>query len=223
MSPLDLHISSRSGSVRVTADDDGELDVDGGRLTVLADGTCAIEADGGSGHLVVRCPTASNVNVATASGKVVLSGGFGEVRVTSASGRVEIEDAAEVDVRSTSGQVYVHSCTGPCHVVARSGKVTIEVAGQVAVSSVSGAVEAELVDEADVRTVNGRVVIGTRPGGRVRVESVSGDVRVAVPDGTRPSNDLASLSGRIQNDCPEGTDGDVAVRTRSGAIRLTSR
>jgi hypothetical protein len=49
---------------------------------------------------------------------------------------------------------------------------------------------------------------------------MSGSVRVAVPQGIRPSTRLRSLAGRPRCDCPEGEDCRITVKSLSGKIEV---
>lgn len=156
--PTRLAVASRSGAVVVVAAG-RTFDVDQGRALVLPDGTVQVEADAGE-NVRVRCAAGTHVTVGTASGRVTLEGRFGDVRVTSQSGRVDVGHAESVEARTASGNVQVDRCDGVCRVVTSSGKVAIGHAGRVELSSTNGRLEATTVDEAEVRTVSGRVLVG---------------------------------------------------------------
>ena len=49
---------------------------------------------------------------------------------------------------------------------------------------------------------------------------ISGKVRVAVRGGLKPSVRYATISGRRRNECPEGNDLRVTVRSVSGDIEV---
>ncbi|MBK9178817.1 MAG: DUF4097 family beta strand repeat protein [Acidimicrobiales bacterium] len=218
-----IHIASRSAAVSVVAEDGAALAVTGGRVHTLPDGTVVVDAERGSRTIEVRCPPLTRLSIGTASGRVELKGALGDVRVTTFSGRVDVEQAEHLEVRSRSGSVHVGWCRDECRVVAKSAKVTIDRAARAHVASVSGRVEATEVQQADVRTVSGRVALEPAVGAHVNVHSLSGTVEVAVPAGCRPATRLHSLSGRISCDLPAGSDGVVDVRTGSGRIQITNR
>jgi DUF4097 and DUF4098 domain-containing protein YvlB len=219
-----LNVSTRSGRVHVVARDGATLRVDGAQVEYEPDGTVQIGArHGGSNRVEVVCPTGTDVIVGNMSGRVELHGHFGVVRVTTRSGRVEIGHAAEVDVRSSSGAVDIAHCSGPCRVVTTSSHIRIGHAGRLDGSSTSGRIEVGSVEDAALRTMSGRVEVGTRDRGRVDVRTLSGRVEVAVPRDRRPATNLRSVSGRVRCDCEQGHDGEVHVATTSGAIRVSCR
>jgi DUF4097 and DUF4098 domain-containing protein YvlB len=219
-----LHISNRSGAILVTA-------VAGARLDV---GNAEIERDAESGDLrvrgskpskpvVVRCPEGTDLVLGTVSGNVEVKGTVGAVKVATVSGNIRVEHAASLDVRTKSGTVDVGECEGDCNVVVTSSTVKVGEAGHAKVSTVSGRIAVDQLDDAKVQSVSGKVELGARGGGQVLVQTVSGNVDVSVPTDRAPSTALKSFSGRVACDCDAGSDGEIRVRTMSGAIRIRCR
>jgi DUF4097 and DUF4098 domain-containing protein YvlB len=218
-----LNVATRSGRVRVEGRDGAALSVRGGNLED-DDGAVRITAGtGGSNAVEVVCPAGSDVIVGTASGSVELVGSLGDVRVTTASGRVSVADAQRIDVRTTSGKIDIDRCHGECRVVTKSSRVKVGNAGLLDCSAVSGRIEVGGVEDANVRTVSGRVELGAAGQGRVEVRSVSGKVDLAVPRDRRPATRLSSISGRVRCDCETGDDGEINVATTSGTINVTCK
>jgi DUF4097 and DUF4098 domain-containing protein YvlB len=219
-----LNIATRSGRVRVEGREGAGLHVRGANVDHDDDGTVRIGGGtGGSNAVEVVCPAGSDVIVGTASGNVELVGSLGDVRVTTASGRISIDDAQRVDVRTASGTIEIGSCHGECRVVTKSSRVRVGNAGSLDCSAVSGRVEVGGVEDASVRTVSGRVALGTANTGRVDVRSVSGKVELEVPRARRPATRLSSISGRVRCDCETGDDGEITVATTSGTINVTCK
>jgi DUF4097 and DUF4098 domain-containing protein YvlB len=221
---LRLSVANRSGRVRIEARSGEGFSARGGDLVAEADGTMRVSGGhGGSSSVEVVCPAGTDVIVGTASGSVELVGPLGDVRVTTASGRITIEQARRVDLRTASGTIEIGECTGECRVVTKSSKVAVGNAGSLDCSAMSGRVVVGDVEDAIVRTMSGRVKLGTRGSGRVEVRTLSGKVDVAVPQERRPATSLRSLSGRVRCDCDRGSDGEISVATTSGAINVTCR
>ena len=216
-----LRITRRSGKVRVVAGD-SPVSVDGGSMHSTADGWVEIHARSGSA-LEVRCPVGSDLMISTSSGAIEVVGDAGSVKVTTKSGSLAIERAAEIDARGASGRVRVGSCAGECHVAFVSSSVHIGDAGRAFVATVSGHIEAADVGAAEVKTVSGNIDIGLRAGGSVAARSISGSVNVSVPDGDRPATRLKSVSGKISCECTQGDDGEIKAKTVSGRITVTCR
>jgi DUF4097 and DUF4098 domain-containing protein YvlB len=218
-----LHISNRSGSIRVTAVPGATLDVDGGEIDTDPEGGLHVRGRRGSSPIDVTCPEGSDLVIGTVSGRVEVEGPAGAVKVATVSGKIDIERAAEIDVRTKSGNVTVGTCAGDCNVVVTSSNVTVGEAGRASVATVSGRIAVEKLDDARVKTVSGTVELGARGGGQVHVQSVSGNVEVSLPPDRQPSTSLKSFSGRIKCDCENGDDGEIRIKSISGAIRVRCR
>ena len=204
-----LIISRRSGKVRVVADAGVPVSVEGGTLESNDDGSLEIHSPA-QPTLEVRCPTGSDLSISTASGAIEVRGEVGSVRVTTKSGNLEIERASAIDARGASGKVDVGACSGECHVVFVSGKVHIGEAGKVVVATVSGNIDAEEVDDAEVKTVSGDIELGARGGGHLS----------AVDLGL--GEDLGARR-RSTGDAPEVGVGSDQLRVRPGRRRRDQR
>ncbi len=225
--PAELRLSTTSGNVEVRAEERSDVLIESGapsehRIENDATGRVALmSAKGGSAELRVRCPAGSDVVVGTVSGHVTLRGQFGDVRVTTISGHIEVERADALDVRTISGNIEVEQCAGGCSLRTKSGRTTIGRAGDTHVSTISGRIQ---LDEATggvkMRSVSGEVELGAQGRGDVAVETMSGAVRVTVARGLRPSFHLRSLTGRPRCDCEEGNDCRIAVKSLSGRIEV---
>ena len=85
--PSPVHITTRSGNVRVQTAEGAVLSVDGGTIEARDDGTMHVRRAPSAGAIEVRCAPGTDVTVGTASGKVELLGALGAVRVATVSGR----------------------------------------------------------------------------------------------------------------------------------------
>jgi DUF4097 and DUF4098 domain-containing protein YvlB len=219
-----LHISNRSGAIRVTAGAGATLDVRGAEMERDPEGGgLRVHSPKPSKPIDVLCPEGTDLVLGTVSGAVEVKGLVGAVKVATVSGNISVERAARLDVRTKSGTVDVGACEGECNVVVTSSTVKVAEAGRAKVSTVSGRIEVDQLDDAKVQTVSGKVELGARGGGQVLVQTVSGNVDVSVPTDRTPSTALKSFSGRIACDCDAGSDGEIRVKTLSGAIRIRCR
>jgi DUF4097 and DUF4098 domain-containing protein YvlB len=218
-----VHVSTRSGKVRVIASPGAELAVDGGVMERGDDGVLRVRRSKGSATIELRCPPATDLIIGTASGTVDVEGDLGSVSVATMSGKINVERATRVDARTKSGSVHVGHCDDECRVVVVSGKVRIGAAKRVEIAAVSGTVTADQVGEARVKTISGKIKIGTAGAGTIAVKTVSGTVEVSVPPDVAPATRLHSVSGRVNSECPRGADGEIAVASVSGAIRVSCR
>jgi ferric-dicitrate binding protein FerR (iron transport regulator) len=222
-----LCLTARSGRITVTGEERPDVVFESGVSSardVAQDATGRIavtSARWGSAALEVRCPTGTNVVVGTASGRVELRGRLGEVRVTTLSGRIEVDQAEALDLRSVSGSIAVVQCERRCRVQTKSGRTTVGIAEDADLSTVSGRVRLDSSSGSiQVRTASGSVEVGTEGGGDVDVQTISGSVRVEVPEGVRPAAELRSRAGRCRCECPEGRDCRIVVSSMSGKIEV---
>ena len=184
-----------------------------------------LEVKGTSDGVVMRVPLGSDLVVGSHSGIVELKGALGEVRVTSRSGRVDIDECASLDVRTVSGRVVIGTVAGECRIKTGSGRVSVaRVGGELHAATVSGRID--IIDAAGpvrVNTVNGRVELGMSRAADARVDSVSGRVAIELPGGVHPKTSLVSVSGGCECELVEGDDCCVTGRTVSGRITIRER
>ena len=215
-----IRLSTSSGSIAITAEDRADVEVSAGGK-VWHRPSSAEDPIGvrGSKSVDVRCPTGTDVVVGSSSGSMRLHGPFGDVRATSHSGSMTIDEVASADLRTTSGSVEVQHCEGSCRITTTSGSVRIDGAGDADVSGGSGTVRVTGVT-ARVRTVSGTVKLVA--GGDVSVETVSGTIAITVPPHLHPRVVSRGLK-RPKIDVEEGDDSVVSVRSLSGSITVRSR
>jgi DUF4097 and DUF4098 domain-containing protein YvlB len=182
-------------------------------------GEFLVEPERSSGRVVLRCPENSNLIVGTSSGAVELHGRFGDVRVTTTSGSVHLENATRADLRLSSGKAQVDRC-GMLRVQTASGDVRIGTCGDVEVAVANGRIEVGEANKVRAKTANGSVSVNVR--GDAAIETISGKVRVGVAPGLHPSVRTRSLHGRTKNECPPGEDLQILVRTVNGDIEVVS-
>jgi DUF4097 and DUF4098 domain-containing protein YvlB len=209
---VQLRISAVSGRVTVIAEPRADVVVDrGGTAHAGPDQVVEIRARKPSENVEVRCPPDSDVIVGTRSGNVELQGRLGAVGVTSQSGSIRAAVVADADLRTVSGTVDVAACDGRCRVATTSGRITIGAAGDVEISTVS----------AQVRSVSGKVGIGSSGQDAVRVRTVSGRITIRLPIGVRPDVRYAGR-GKVRSELEPGGDLLVDVANVSGTVRLVT-
>lgn len=217
-----LRISNTSGRIEVVAEDrDGVVVERGGRVAAADGQVVEIRPNQPSAAVTVRCPIGTDVKVGTTSGAVQLAGRLGSVAVTSVSGRIRVDAAAEADLRTTSGTVEIGECAGHCRASTKNGAVAVGVASSVEVATVSGSVRIGRVSGAvDVRTVSGKVVLAADGQGRIGARTLSGSISIRLPPGVRP--DVHASDARwVQCRCAEGEDVTIDVTSLSGKVEIT--
>jgi len=176
---------------------------------------------GGSRDLEVRCPAGTRVSIGTIAGDVTLRGEFGDTTVATTSGDVFVDRAAALDARSVSGDLKVNGCSGACLLHTKSGDIEAEATGPAEATTISGQVRLHrTAGGVTVRTISGSVELVTDGSDAVVVRTVSGRITVRVARGRLPSTRLRSLSGKIDCECPRGTDFPLEVTSVSGGIEV---
>ncbi len=179
----------------------------------------------------VKVPHGSALAFTTASADVSATGRYGDVRGKTASGDVSVETAAEVRVETASGDLRFDTDEGDAEVKAASGDVRVgRVGGTFTGSVVSGDLRAGVVERGgSVAAVSGDVDVDALASGALSVRSVSGDVTLGVPEGTRVHVDVTTVSGDLKSDVAlsdePGGEGDgplveISGRTVSGDLRV---
>lgn len=219
-----LRLQSRSGKVLVIAEAREDVEVEADAIeTRVEDGGNALlvrSSRGGSKPLTVRCPIDTDVQVGTQSAPVRAEGKFGAISVTTMSGGIEVEDAEELDARSLSGKVTVGRCRGRCRLNAVSGKIHGGDVDTAYAQSVSGSITFDRVlGDVRAKTVSGSIDLNALGDGEIAVKTISGKVRIALPEGTEPHT-VFKTRGSVRCDFREGRDCRVEAHSLSGSIEV---
>ena len=178
----------------------------------------------------VSCPAGADIEFAGASSDLSAAGSYGRVSAKTASGDLRLGDiAGKLEAKTASGDVTVKAVAMESAVTTVSGDVVVErVEAPIAVRTVSGDVELGGASApATVQTTSGDVALRSVAGGEVRVQTVSGDARVGIAEGTAVWMDATSVSGELRSElgmveeAPDGTEADVVplhVKTVSGDV-----
>ena len=221
-----LRVQSRGGRVLVVAEDREDVwaetdDVesfldDGGETLVVRSGR------GGSKNITIRCPVDTDVDIGTQSGSVKLEGKFGNVRVTTMSGSIEVDRAEDADLRTMSGKLSLNTCLGRCRLSAVSGNVTGGEVESASASSVSGSIKIGRANgEVRARTVSGSIEVAACGDAPIAVKTVSGKVRIALPEGTEPDARFKTR-GNVRCDLAPGRDCRIEAASLSGSIEVVA-
>ena len=179
----------------------------------------------------IRCPEGSDVDLSTASADVTATGRLGEVHVKSASGDLAVEDVAELRFQTASGDARAKIVSGEARVQTVSGDVRLGIVHEaVSATLVSGDFSLEEGHaDVEVKTVSGDQRVEAVRQGRIKLQSVSGDVRLGVRPGTRLRIDATSTSGDISSEfdvqdrppeTPTGAEANLQIKTVSGDVEL---
>ncbi len=174
-------------------------------------------------------PLNSSVELKTATADIRCEGIFGDVEINSASGPISLGDATgDTKVQSASGDIRMGDIGGNLKVKSASGDVTVgAVGGKAKVRSASGEIGIDSVgSDLEVESASGDVRVDSVKTGKSQVRTVSGDVTIAVVQGTGVWLDFNSLSGSIESSLEPvdsssaGHDLSIHVRTVSGYISV---
>ena len=123
-------------------------------------------------------------------------------------------------MKTASGDVFVGVVGGQGAIATVSGDVGIErIDAALTARAVSGDITiGSIAAELGISTTSGDVDLKAVLDGDVRVQTVSGDVRVGVARGTRVWVDAASVSGRLESEL--GLDDEHADETEGGIVPL---
>jgi hypothetical protein len=197
------------------AAEEARVELNGRELTVEVDRK-VVQVSIGRGAEVratICLPHASTIEVSTVSADVTAEGRYAKAAVKSISGDVRVTSAdGDVEVKSISGDVW----TG------RAGR-------RFEADTVSGDIFAgEVGNGARVKTISGDTILDSISEGDVRLQSVSGDIRLGIAPGAGVWMDVKSVSGKTESDLPVGDEPpagevrklEVRANSVSGDIRI---
>jgi len=206
-----------------------------------------LEARTASGDITAGTVTGA-AQLTSASGDVRFGAAGGDVSVKTASGDVQVDRAdGDLTAESASGDITAGTVTGAAQLTSASGDVRFGAAGgDVSVKTASGDVQVDRADgdltaesasgdvhageiggSARVRTASGDARIGSVRAGEADVNTVSGDISVAVPAGVGVYLDLSSMTGDVRSDLApaevsNSAELTVSCRSISGDIRIST-
>jgi len=207
----------------------------------------------------IEVPRETEVSTTVASGSQTIHGVRGPVKLVAVKGAIRVNqidryaqlttvsgsiDASDMgdDVRATSasGKVTLSNVKGDVSINAVSGSSQItKLGGRVEATTASGSIDvAGAKSDVKIRAASGHVTVQGDPGANTywNLNTVSGPVRLSVPQSTNFHLSAEAVSGQIQADIPivieeQGKHslrarmgdggGRVEVHTVTGEIRLT--
>jgi hypothetical protein len=178
----------------------------------------------------VRCPHGAAVDASSQSADIVTKGLLDTLEARTGSGDFDFDEVSTLRATTASGDVAVRTIFGNGNVKTASGDVSVrEAHGNLSLNLVSGdAIVGTARGPLSVATVSGDQDIAAVQSGEVKLQSVSGDVRVGVRPGLRVWIDATSVSGSMSSDLAmdgaEYGEGEPAIelraRTVSGDVRI---
>jgi DUF4097 and DUF4098 domain-containing protein YvlB len=189
---------------------------------------------GGDIETRITCPSGADLELSGGSTDLRVEGDLGEVSVRTASGDVKLEGVrSKLQIKTASGDIAVATVEGETSLMTVSGDLAVgRASAPVTARSVSGDVMiGSLRGLLGLSTTSGDIEVRSVEAGEVRVQTVSGDVRLGVARGTRVWIDAGSVSGDLgselglEDDAPaaENEGGSVVplqVKTVSGDVAI---
>ena len=255
-----VSIENMAGSVKVVGWDRPEVQVkgtvgEGGELSFVGGGKrtkIEIEAEhnpmGIKSDLEIYVPSGSSVAIEGFQATINVSGVTGSVKAETVNGSItQAGGAKHVELQSVNGDVDVTKAAGRVKAESVNGGVALhDASGELEASTVNGKLQVlgGAYDRAELESVSGpvRFDAGLGPRATLKVETVSGEVELALPAGVGAEFTISSFSGRINNElgpaavksskwAPQAelnfTTGSgsvrVSVETLSGAINIRKR
>jgi DUF4097 and DUF4098 domain-containing protein YvlB len=178
---------------------------------------------GGDFECRITCPPGADLDLAGASTDVRVEGELGDVSARTASGDIRLHEVGgPLQVKTASGDVSVGIVRGEGTIATVSGDVGVErIDALLSVRAVSGDITVgSIASELVVATTSGDVDLKAVHEGDVRVQTVSGDVRVGIARGTRVWVDAGSVSGRLESELGLEDQESAAGAVESAVVPL---
>lgn len=193
-------------------------------LTIYVPKRLRVEAKTVSGGVEARDVQGSLVDLKSVSGGIKVRGSTGDIEASTISGGIEIADAQKtVDAECVSGGITVRGTPTTVSAESVSGGVTIEgVQREVRANSVSGRVHviAGKLSRFTAESISGGIEYegALAPDAKVKLNTLSGGVRLLFTEEVSAEFDLHSFSGGIEVDLPGApTSGKKKLTFTTGA------
>jgi hypothetical protein len=202
---------------------------------------------GGGIEAEIHTPLGSAATLSTGSGRVETIGRLGEVKASSGSGAIRLDDCAEARARTGSGDIVIASAAGSVNAKTGSGRISVGkvganakittgsghaelagAAGDAKLSTASGNIEiGEAGDSLDAFAASGNVEVRRADHGLVRAKTFSGRISVGVARGSAALLDITTMSGRVNSEldaaaAPDPGDKrvELIISTMSGNVNV---
>lgn len=207
---------TRSDGVHVEIDPRGGPNRMGGRavLEIRVPVSAGLDLEGFATDFTVR-GTRGDVSIETLNGRVTVDVTAGEVRVEAINGRIDVRGTIdEASLETAAGDIAVAGVRRSLHAESVSGKV--EVTGSA-------------VEEASLSSVSGTVRYAGKLAskGRMKIETVSGEVRLELPPNVSATFSIDTFSGELTSDFPSarvrsdhGPGREMRLVTGDGGFRV---
>jgi DUF4097 and DUF4098 domain-containing protein YvlB len=214
-----------SQSSDVWAAEHVRIDFHEGRLVVSGPKRSVPRFRTGATDIDVALPTGSRLYATLASAGLRAEGEFADIRVSAASGDVEVDVVTgKVKATNASGSITMHRVAGYASIATASGAVRVDnLEGDLKFKAASGSLSVDtLRGNIKSRTASGSVIVEAGVRGTISAHTSSGEVAVGIPAGTAVRFDISTGSGVVTNrlqsaDGPAPDDETLVLHVRSGS------
>ncbi len=239
---VEVRPSDASRELDVRAAAQTRVEYAAGRLLVKAPKPPALGLFGRTGSIdvTIGLPAGSHLHTDASVGAFHCHGRFGECRIKTSAGDVELDQSSTLDLRTSIGAVIVDRVDGNAEVSTGSGRVQVgEIDGPAVIKNSNGdswigAVTGDLrvnaangdirVDRAGAavtaHTANGDISVGDVARGLAQLKTALGQIEIGIHAGTAARLDVSTQFGRVHNlletaEGPEPSDQTLEVRART--------
>ncbi|MFI1800845.1 DUF4097 family beta strand repeat-containing protein [Streptomyces sp. NPDC020379] len=189
----------------------------GGKLLVKGPRKRSVFGRSGAIELTVELPAGSDVQGFAPMADLICEGVFGDCRLKTSLGDIQVDQAATVNLRTSHGDIRVARVAGDADIVG-AGRIEIgEIAGAASVKNGNGDTEiGEIAGDLVARSANGAISVGVAQGG-VEAKSANGAIRVG--EVARGKVTLQGSTGDLEIGIRRSTAAWLDVSTGVGTVR----
>jgi DUF4097 and DUF4098 domain-containing protein YvlB len=239
--------SDPGNKLDVQAAEDTKITCVNGKLLVKGPKKRSLFGKIGSVDVTVELPAGSELTGSTGLGEFIGEGRFGNCRLSTAAGDIELEEAAAVRLKTSHGDILVDRTTGETEVHG-SGRVRIgridgaatiknlngettvgEVTGELRVNSSNGPISVMRAQSSvTARSASGAIRLDEVVRGRITLDTAAGGLEIGIAEGSAAWLDVRSTAGRVRNELgtaegPKQSDETIEVRGRTSVGDIVIR
>ncbi|MCX4825790.1 DUF4097 domain-containing protein [Streptomyces sp. NBC_01142] len=231
----------------VQAAEDTKVTCASGELVVKGPKKRSIFGKIGAVDVTVELPAGSDLTGSTGLGDFIGEGRFGNCRLTTAAGDIQLEEAGALRLKTSHGDVLVDRATGEVEIHG-SGRVRLgrvdgtatiknlngetaigEIRGELKVRSSNGPISVLHADSSvTAKSASGAIRLAEVVRGRITLDTAAGGLEIGIAEGSAAWLDVRSTAGRVRNELgaaegPRASEETVEVRGRTSVGDIVIR
>ncbi len=194
---------------------------DSGILRIKVDGPPWTKKRRTKVDFTIQMPRHIIADISSASGEISVSSLHNGTKLNTASGEIEISGCqGENNLSSASGDIAVAGCSQTTlKINTASGDIEVsDCSGDLAFQTVSGDASASLSGNVQGQTVSGDIDLRTDEPGTIKISSTSGDIQFSGPVNEGNNSVIATVSGDVSVALEDGSSLMLEAGTVSGDI-----